>query len=92
MRIFYRAVRVGVRSHRTAAVGPPRLTLSLRPADVDLPPFEVDSDVLPPLAAHVRLARQINLAEHRLRRDAGARGWHQRAAEQMDLELDSDLL
>ncbi|KAF0292316.1 ATP-dependent RNA helicase DDX24 [Amphibalanus amphitrite] len=54
----------------------------------DLPPFSVDQDVLRPLARHVALARSINLAEFRQRRAAGSRSWAERAAEQMDIELD----
>ncbi|XP_043222235.1 ATP-dependent RNA helicase DDX24-like [Amphibalanus amphitrite] len=69
-------------------VGAYRKLLRQLNRESDLPPFSVDQDVLRPLARHVALARSINLAEFRQRRAAGSRSWAERAAEQMDIELD----
>ncbi|KAL8573978.1 hypothetical protein ACOMHN_029425 [Nucella lapillus] len=58
----------------------------------DLPLFPVDSDVLRTLKTHVALARKIDIEQHRLRKEEVNSNWMQKAAAEMDIELDDDLL
>ncbi|XP_076441282.1 ATP-dependent RNA helicase DDX24-like [Babylonia areolata] len=58
----------------------------------DLPPFPVDADVLRTLKTHVDLAKKIDTEQHRLRKEEVNSNWMQKAADEMDIELDDDLL
>ncbi|PVD22884.1 hypothetical protein C0Q70_16143 [Pomacea canaliculata] len=58
----------------------------------DLPDFPMEIDTLHHLKSHVALACEIDKQEHRLMKQKRNKNWMQKAAEEMDIELDRDLL
>ncbi|XP_064625673.1 ATP-dependent RNA helicase DDX24-like isoform X2 [Lineus longissimus] len=60
--------------------------------DEDLPLFPINDEILPAIHARVELARKIDVEEHRVRKANHSNNWFKKAAEEMDIELDEDLL
>ncbi|KAK7100947.1 ATP-dependent RNA helicase DDX24-like [Littorina saxatilis] len=58
----------------------------------DFAPFPVDPEVLKVVKGHVDMATSIDLLQHRLKKTEVHKNWMQKAAEEMDIELDEDLL
>jgi ATP-dependent RNA helicase DDX24/MAK5 len=48
--------------------------------------------ILDKLKARVSIARQIDAANHKVRKDNHERNWLKEAADAMDIELDDDML
>ena len=64
----------------------------LNPADEDeIPEMPVELYMLDKLKARVALAREIDAAQHRVRKEKHEKNWLREAAEAMEIELDSDL-
>ena len=60
-------------------------------AENDIPEMPVELDLLDKLKARVQLAKKIDLAAHRTRKEKHEKNWLKEAAEAMEIELDSDL-
>uniref|UniRef100_A0A2R5LA45 ATP-dependent RNA helicase n=1 Tax=Ornithodoros turicata TaxID=34597 RepID=A0A2R5LA45_9ACAR len=58
----------------------------------DLPEFPLDVDILNSVRERVLLARKLESEEHKVRRRNYDNNWFQRAAEEMDIEVDEILL
>ena len=50
----------------------------------------IELDLLDKLKARVQLARKIDTAQHRLKKDNHEKNWMRETAEAMEIELDSD--
>ena len=57
----------------------------------EIPELPVELYMLDKLKARVGLAREIDGAQHRVRKEAHERNWLREAAEAMEIALDSDL-
>ena len=57
----------------------------------EIPEMPVELYMLDKLKARVALAREIDTAQHRVRREKHEKNWLKEAAEAMEIELDSDL-
>ncbi|KAF5400991.1 hypothetical protein PHET_05809 [Paragonimus heterotremus] len=70
-----------------------RLAFSLKRTDFDLPDLPVEPSHFQLVACEriVHLAKQLDLAEHSVKRRAANEVWFTRAARDADIELDSDL-
>ncbi|KAF6779420.1 hypothetical protein AHF37_00916 [Paragonimus kellicotti] len=70
-----------------------RLAFSLKRTDFDLPDLPVEPTHFQLVACEqiVQLAKQLDLAEHSVKRRAANEVWFTRAARDADIELDSDL-
>lgn len=60
--------------------------------DVDIPEMDVERTLLDGVKERVRLAREIDVAQHRLRKARHDRDWMRDAAKAMEVELDSDVV
>ncbi|KAM7293060.1 ATP-dependent RNA helicase DDX24 [Ixodes scapularis] len=58
----------------------------------DLPDFPVDSDVLKAVLDRVSLARRFEAESHKVKRQTYENSWLQRAAREMDIDLDKRML
>ena len=56
-----------------------------------IPDMPIELDLLDKLKARVQLAKKIDLAAHRTRKEKHEKNWLKEAAEAMEIELDSDL-
>lgn len=52
----------------------------------------IDLHMLDKLKARTQLARQIDSAQHKIKKENHERNWLKEAAEAMEIELDSDLV
>ncbi|EGO03781.1 hypothetical protein SERLA73DRAFT_46424 [Serpula lacrymans var. lacrymans S7.3] len=68
------------------------LLLSLGRDDADIPEISVELNLLDKLKARVQLARQIDTAQHKIKKANHERTWMKEAAEAMEIELDSDFM
>ncbi|OBZ67324.1 ATP-dependent RNA helicase MAK5 [Grifola frondosa] len=57
----------------------------------EIPEMPVELYLLDKLKTRIQLARQIDVAQHRMRKEKHDRNWLKEAAEAMEIELDSDL-
>lgn len=57
----------------------------------EIPEMPVELYMLDKLKARVALAREIDTAQHRVRKEKHEKNWLREAAEAMEIELDSDL-
>ncbi|KAF8592186.1 DEAD-domain-containing protein [Ramaria rubella] len=57
----------------------------------DVPELNVEHDILGKMKGRVQLARKIDSAAHRVKKEAHERSWMRETAEAMEIELDSDL-
>ncbi|OCH86850.1 DEAD-domain-containing protein [Obba rivulosa] len=64
---------------------------SLGRQEEDIPEMPVDLYLLDKLKARIQLARGIDTAQHKVRKEKHERNWLKEAAEAMEIELDSDL-
>ncbi|EPQ52206.1 DEAD-domain-containing protein [Gloeophyllum trabeum ATCC 11539] len=63
---------------------------SLKREESEIPEMAIDLHMLDKLKARVQLAKQIDAAQHRVKKDNYERNWLKEAAEAMEIELDSD--
>lgn len=56
----------------------------------DVPDMPVELDLLDKLKGRVQLAKKIDKARHQVSKEKHAKNWMKKAAEAMDIELDSD--
>ncbi|KZT69924.1 DEAD-domain-containing protein [Daedalea quercina L-15889] len=64
---------------------------SLKRDEDEIPEMPVELYLLDKLKARVQLARDIDTAQHRVRKEKHEKNWLREAAEAMEIELDSDL-
>ncbi|KAI0942156.1 hypothetical protein AcW1_009535 [Taiwanofungus camphoratus] len=64
---------------------------SLNRQEEEIPEMPVELYLLDKLKARVQLARQIDITQHKVKKEKHERNWLKEAAEAMELELDSDL-
>jgi len=57
-----------------------------------VPELLVDHDILDKLRARVALARKIDWAQHKVKKESHEKSWLRETAEAMELEIDSDIL
>jgi len=60
--------------------------------DSDIPEMSIELSPLDKLKARVQLARKIDSAQHKVKKDNHERNWMKEAAEAMEIELDSDFM
>ncbi|KAK3091430.1 hypothetical protein FSP39_019832 [Pinctada imbricata] len=58
----------------------------------DLPLFPIDQKILPSVKKRVSLTRQIDTASYRFQKKKRENEWFEKAAKEMDMEFDEDLL
>ena len=79
----------GFRFQRRAALP----TVSFMPSeDTDIPDTTVELTLLDHLKERIRLAKQIDAQQHRIKKRNHERSWLRDAAEAMEIELDSDVV
>ena len=59
---------------------------------VDIPEFPVERSLFDKLKARIQLAKQIDTAQHRVKKEKHERKWMREAADAMEVELDSDFM
>lgn len=73
----------------------PRGTLKTAEADAfaaqDLPELPIDAGFMPKLKERVRLAREIEHAQHEVKKVKHEKTWLQEAAEALDVDIDEDM-
>lgn len=57
----------------------------------DIPDMPIELDLLDKLKARVQLAKKIDSAQHKVKKEKHEKNWLREAAEAMEIELDSDL-
>lgn len=57
----------------------------------DIPEMSVELYLLDKLKVRIKLARQIDNAQHKIKKENHEKNWIRKAAEEMEIELDSDL-
>lgn len=57
----------------------------------DIPEMAVDLYLMDKLKARIQLARQIDNAQHKIRKENHDKHWLKEVADAMEIELDSDL-
>jgi ATP-dependent RNA helicase DDX24/MAK5 len=62
------------------------------PEDSDIPEMSIELDLLDKLKARVQLARKIDSAQHKIKKNNHERNWMRETAEAMEIELDSDFM
>lgn len=62
------------------------------PSANELPELQVEPGFLPKLRERVRIAREIEKAQHAVKKAKHEKSWLQETAEAMDIDLDPDLL
>ena len=60
--------------------------------DTDIPEMSIELSLLDKLKNRVQLARKIDSAQHKIKKDNHERNWMKEAAEAMEIELDSDFM
>jgi ATP-dependent RNA helicase DDX24/MAK5 len=65
---------------------------SQRLEDTDIPEMSIELNLLDKLKVHIQLARKIDSAQHKIKKDNHERNWMKEAAEAMEIELDSDIM
>lgn len=60
--------------------------------DTDIPDITVELTLLDHLKERIRLAKQIDARQHRIKKRNHERSWLRDAAEAMEIELDSDVV
>ena len=60
--------------------------------DTDIPEMSIELSLLDKLKTRVQLARKIDSAQHKIKKDNHERNWMKEAAEAMEIELDSDFM
>ncbi|XP_014676760.1 PREDICTED: ATP-dependent RNA helicase DDX24-like [Priapulus caudatus] len=58
----------------------------------DLPAFPIDRQYLPAIKERLQMALELDKLEHGLRKETSRVEWFQKAAEEMDIDLDEDLI
>ncbi|KAL1741030.1 P-loop containing nucleoside triphosphate hydrolase protein [Schizophyllum fasciatum] len=58
----------------------------------DIPELPVERSLFDKLKARIQLAKQVDTAQHRLKKEKHERKWMREAADAMELELDSDFM
>ncbi|KAL1759633.1 hypothetical protein FB107DRAFT_195150, partial [Schizophyllum commune] len=56
----------------------------------DIPELPVERSLFDKLKARIQLAKQIDTAQHRMKKEKHERKWMREAADAMEVELDSD--
>lgn len=56
----------------------------------EIPDMSFELDLLDKLKSRVRLARRIDLAQHSVRKEKHEKKWVKKAAEALEVDLDSD--
>lgn len=56
----------------------------------EIPDMPIELDLLDKLKNRVQVARKIDTAQHKVKKENHDRNWMKEAAEAMELELDSD--
>ena len=59
--------------------------------EAELPDLPIESGFLPPLRKRIELARDIEKAQHQVKKENHDRNWLIEAAEAMDLDIDPDM-
>jgi ATP-dependent RNA helicase DDX24/MAK5 len=54
--------------------------------------MSIELNLLDKLKVRVQLARKIDSAQHKIKKDNHERNWMKEAAEAMEIELDSDFM
>lgn len=57
----------------------------------DIPDMPIELDLLDKLKARVQLAKKIDAAQHKVKKEKHEKNWLREAAEAMEIELDSDM-
>ncbi|KAJ2808788.1 ATP-dependent RNA helicase [Coemansia guatemalensis] len=60
--------------------------------DKDISAFPIDLDLVGRLKPRVDLAREVDLREHKLNKQAHERNWFKKNANELDIDLDSDFI
>lgn len=60
--------------------------------NAEIPDITVELTLLDHLKERIRLARQIDVQQHRVKKQNHERNWLKEAAEAMEIELDSDVV
>jgi ATP-dependent RNA helicase DDX24/MAK5 len=68
------------------------LLSSLGRQDTDIPDITIELTLVDHLKERIRLARQIDAHQHRVKKQNHERSWLKEAAEAMEIELDSDVV
>ncbi|KAL1720484.1 hypothetical protein EV715DRAFT_196756, partial [Schizophyllum commune] len=58
----------------------------------DIPELPVERSLFDKLKARIQLAKQIDTAQHRVKKEKHERKWMREAADAMEVELDSDFI
>ncbi|KAF7795671.1 hypothetical protein EIP86_006836 [Pleurotus ostreatoroseus] len=64
---------------------------SLGRQEEDIPEMSVELYLLDQLKVRIQIARQIDSAQHKIKKENHEKNWIRKAAEEMEVELDSDL-
>lgn len=57
----------------------------------DIPDMPIELDLLDKLKARVQLAKKIDAAQHKVKKEKHEKNWLREAAEAMEIDLDSDM-
>ena len=57
----------------------------------DIPEIQIELYLLDKLKARIQLARQIDNAQHKVKKENHEKNWLKEAAEAMEIEVDSDM-
>ncbi|KAL4079554.1 ATP-dependent RNA helicase [Scleroderma citrinum] len=68
------------------------LLAKLGRSEADIPDISIEMTLLDSLKTRVHLARQIDLQQHKVKKQSHERHWLKETAEAMDIELDSDFM
>jgi ATP-dependent RNA helicase DDX24/MAK5 len=60
--------------------------------DTEIPEMPIELFMIDKLKARVHLARQIDLLQHKIKKEKHERNWMTETAEALELELDSDFV
>jgi ATP-dependent RNA helicase DDX24/MAK5 len=66
------------------------LNQCFRAEEFDIPEMSIELNLLDKLKARVALARQIDKAQHKVKKENHEKKWMRETAEAMEIELDSD--
>ena len=64
----------------------------MRVVEGDIPEMSIELGMLDKLKVRVQLARKIDSAQHKVKKENHERNWMKETAEAMDIELDSDFM
>jgi len=69
-----------------------RLIRSFHYLAPDLPELEIEPGFLPKLKERIRIAKEIEKAQHQVKKVNHERSWIKEVAEAMDVDIDPDVL